>query len=190
MNTPVITQQKQFDYAAFIEEIRKLRDQANGALSDYTPEGIQILRDEQQATIQNNEPWEYERWNWKHDEFKMWLEQVKYNLEAIKRLNYPVKIHILVRDFQSPHGDDEYADSLVARERAFVRDLGDTAREMTVEIRHFDKYGTPADSFGNKPNTSVILTTGAGENLTRVDPETFFKDKPSLSWLIKHLPLS
>src|SRR5450830_168718 len=186
---------KIYDYDAFISEIWRLRDQASIAYARYEPENEHILHEEALYAKNNNQQWKDNRWRVESPEFEMWLEQLKHHVAEIGRLNYPIKIQIQSRDFQTTHADDEYIDSRVGKENAFLRDLRDTIREMTIVIDHFEKYGTPEKSLERKSADSAVPITSettatlapTAQN-TGLDPDKFFKDKPSIKWLALNMP--
>lgn len=177
MSEPVT--KKTYDYAAFIDEIKTLRDEALQELSNYTDDGIQALREEQLDAHTNGLPFEFAYWSANSSEFKLWHAKLARAIQQGQRLSNEVKLSdrdfITLRDVPLVPMDNQ-----VERQRAMKSDLEGTARELTLMIKEFEKYGPPHD-----PTVNQIIATPAG-----MDPKTFFPDKPTLLWLSKHMPVS
>jgi hypothetical protein len=108
------TAAKPFDYAAFIEELRVLRD----SFSD-------------QSLIHRT---------YDADEFKLWRHQLSDLIDRIEARGYDINCHIRGRQFRvfsySPITQRE-------QQAVFDRALADTMIELGTIINNFERYGDP-----------------------------------------------
>ncbi len=161
-----------FDYAAFIDELRSLIQQAQ----DFPPDATGV-----------DSPL-----------FKRWRHEVTDLINRIQRLRYSINCRVGDRLFMiASYGSTPSAET----RKKFEEDLVDTLTELDVLVKNFDKYGDPKANARSvvdvtkqlAPHKVELAITEKTQNATGAGAEVAelkWPEKMTAAWLWKHMPLS
>lgn len=156
---------KEFDYAAFIEDIAPLIAQAKAfGVGDRRQDG---------------------------DVFRAWRHKVEDLLVKIKRTHVDVSCDLDQRQFRVMSYSSVSAKDQLS---AFDRDLRDTLVELDHIVSWYEKYGEPKLRRGSfqqaaKASPEAVVAVVAPP-IKPADPEWPQKEKLTLHWLFTNMPAS